>query len=142
MLHTDGVHAKLNHNRWTGPWTVTALITPGLCYCIALQGRRERVRREGTYNKAPDHTRPKSPRHEFSDEFDHFAWGPDIGLAAQVATRYRVLMDLWNGDIVDVTSMIIISDGSSSGNAWTSSHPYNGAWRGPRSTGAVSPARP
>ena len=38
-LHNDCVHVKLTHERWTGPWTVTAVITPGLCYRVTLQGR-------------------------------------------------------------------------------------------------------
>ena len=35
-LHNDCVHVKLTHDRWTGPWTVTAVITPGLCYRVTL----------------------------------------------------------------------------------------------------------
>ena len=45
VLHKDCVHVKLTHGGWTGPWTVTAMITLGLGYHITLQGRRERVRR-------------------------------------------------------------------------------------------------
>ena len=49
-LYNDCVHPKLTHDRWTGPWTVTAVITPGLCYRVTLQGRRERVRRAAAYS--------------------------------------------------------------------------------------------
>ena len=35
-LYNDCVHPKLTHDRWTGPWTVTAVITPGLCYRVTL----------------------------------------------------------------------------------------------------------
>ena len=35
-LHNDCVNVKLNHERWTGPWTVAVVITPGLCYCVLL----------------------------------------------------------------------------------------------------------
>ena len=31
LLHNDCVHVKLTQDRWTGSWTVTAVITPGLC---------------------------------------------------------------------------------------------------------------
>ena len=57
-LHNDCVHTKLTHDRWTGPWTVTAIITPGLCYRVTLQGRRERVRRTAASHIKPYHLRP------------------------------------------------------------------------------------
>ena len=52
-LYNDCVHPKLTHDRWTGPWTVTAVITPGLCYRVTLHGRRERVRRAATSHIKP-----------------------------------------------------------------------------------------
>ena len=72
---------KLTHDRWTGPWTVTAVITPGLCYRVTLQQRRERVRRAAASHIKPYHLRPPSLRHDFGDDDTHFAWGPDLGLA-------------------------------------------------------------
>ena len=44
-LHNDYAHVRLTLDRWTGPWTVAAVITPGLRYCVTLQRRREIVRR-------------------------------------------------------------------------------------------------
>ena len=82
ILHTEDVHVKLTHDRWTGPWTVTAVITPRLFYRVTLQGRRERVRRATTSHVKPYHTRPQSRRHDFSDEYAYCAWGPELGLAA------------------------------------------------------------
>ena len=73
---------KLTHDRWIGPWTITAVITPGLCYRVNLQGRREIVRRAAASHIKPYPLRPPSLRHEFGDKYAHFAWGPDIGLAA------------------------------------------------------------
>ena len=81
-LHNDCVHTKLTHDRWTGPWTVTAVITPGLCYRVTLQGRRERVRRAAASHIKPYHLRPQSLHHDFGDEYAHFAWGPDLRLVA------------------------------------------------------------
>ena len=81
-LHNDSVRTKLTHGRWTGPCTVTAVITPGLCYRVTLQGRRERVRRAAASHIKPYHLRPSSLRHDFGDEYAHFAWGPDLGLVA------------------------------------------------------------
>ena len=76
-LHNDCVYVKLTLDRWTGPWTVTAVITPGLCYRATLQGRRERVRRAAASYIKPYNLRPSSLRHDFGDEYSHFAWGPD-----------------------------------------------------------------
>ena len=94
-LHNDYVHTKLTHDRWTGPWTVTAVITPGLCYRVTLQGRRERVRRAAASHLKPYHLRPQSLRHDFGDEYAHFAWGPDLGLMADstLASPLYTLVD-------------------------------------------------
>ena len=81
-LHNDCIHVKLTHDRWTGPWTVTAVITPGLCYHVTLQGRRERVRQAAASHIKPYHLRPPPLRHDLGDEYAHFAWGPDLGLGA------------------------------------------------------------
>ena len=64
-LHNDCAHVKLTHDRWTGPRTVTAMMTPGLCYHVTLQGRRERVRRAAASHIKPYHLRPPSLRHDF-----------------------------------------------------------------------------
>ena len=74
-LHNDYVYAKLTHDRWRGPWTVTAVITTGLCYRVNLQGRREIVRRAAASHIKPYHLWPPSLRHDLSDEYAHFAWG-------------------------------------------------------------------
>ena len=94
-LHNDCVHTKLTHDRWTGPWTVTAVITPGLCYRVTLQGRRERVRRTAASHIKPYYLRPLSLRHDFGDEYAHFAWGPDLGLVADstLASPLYTLVD-------------------------------------------------
>ena len=81
-LYNDCVHTKLTHDRWTGPWTVTVVITPGLCYRVTPQGRRERVRRAAASHIKPYYLRPPSLHHDFGDEYAHFAWGPDLGLVA------------------------------------------------------------
>ena len=81
-LYNDCIHTKLTHGRWTGPWTVTTVITPGLCNRVTLQGRRERVRRAAASHIKPYYLRPSSLRHEFGDEHAYFAWGPDLGLVA------------------------------------------------------------
>ena len=81
-LHNDCVHVKLTHERWTGPWTVTAVITSGLCYRVTLQGGRERVRRAPASHIKPHHLRPPVLRHDFGEKYAHFAWGPDLGLGA------------------------------------------------------------
>ena len=80
-LHNDNVYVKLTHGRWTGPWTVSAMMTSGLCYLVTLQGRRERVRRAAASHIKPYHLRPPPLRHDFGDEDAHFVSSPDVGLA-------------------------------------------------------------
>ena len=94
-LHNDCVHTKLTHARWTGSWIVTAVITPGLCYRITLQGRRERVRRAAASHIKPYYLRPLSLRHDFGDEYAHFAWRADLGLVADstLASLLYTLVD-------------------------------------------------
>ena len=94
-LHNDCVYVKLTHDRWTGPWTVSAVITPGLCYRVTPQGRRERVRRAAASHIKPYHLRPQPLRHDFSDEYAHFSWGPDLGFgaASTLASPVYTLVD-------------------------------------------------
>ena len=94
-LHNDCVHVKLTHERWTGPWTVTAAITPGLCYRVTLQARRERVRRATASHIKPHHLRPPVLRYNFGDEYAHFVWGPDLelGAALTLASPLYTLVD-------------------------------------------------
>ena len=95
VLHNDCVHVNLTHDRWTGPWTVTAVMTPGLCYCVTLQGRREGVRRAAASHIKPYHLRPPSLRHDFGKEYAHFACGPGLGLAvaSTLASPIYTLVD-------------------------------------------------
>ena len=81
-LHNDCVHVKLTHERWTKPWIITSMITPGLCYRVTFPGRRERVWRAAASHIKPYPLRPPPLRHDFGDEYAHFAWGHDLGLGA------------------------------------------------------------
>ena len=94
-LHKDCVHVKLAHDRWKGLWTVTAVITPGTCYRLTVTGTRKRVRRVAAFYIKSHHRRPPSLRHEFGDEYAHFALGSDLGLAAAstLASPIYSLMD-------------------------------------------------
>ena len=94
-LQNECFHVKLTHDRWTGPWTLTAVITPGLCYRVTLQGRRERVRRAAASHTKPYHLRPLPLRYDFGNEYAHSAWGPDLGLgaASTLASPFYTLVD-------------------------------------------------
>ena len=94
-LQNDCVHGILTHDRWTRPWAVTAVITPGLCYRVTLQRRRERARRAAASHIKPYHLRPPPLRHDFGDEYAHFAWGPDLrlGAASTLASPLYTLVD-------------------------------------------------
>ena len=87
-LQNDCVHVKLTHDRWTKPWTVTAVITPGLCYRVTLLRRRERVRRAAASYIKPIRLRPPSL-------YAHFSWSPGLGLgaASTLASSLYTLVD-------------------------------------------------
>ena len=63
------VHVKLTHDRWIGPKTVTAVITPDMCYRVTLQGRRKKVRRAAASHINSYHLRPPPLRHDFTVNF-------------------------------------------------------------------------
>ena len=94
-LGNEGVHRKLVHEKWTGPWTVTAVITPGLCYQVVLNGRQIRERKTSASHLKPYHVRPVGIRHDFGDEYSHFAWEADLGqtLPSMVASPLYTLVD-------------------------------------------------
>ena len=76
------VHRKLVHVKWTGAWEFSAIITPGLCCHVVLNGRQVRETRAAASHIKPFHVRPSWLRHGFGDEYAHFAWDADLGLAA------------------------------------------------------------
>ena len=80
MMAREGIHHKLAHEHWTGPWEVTEVVLPGLSY-ITMNGRGIRRRRASAANIKMFHLRPDDLRHDFENEFAHLAWGIDFGLA-------------------------------------------------------------
>jgi len=92
-LSREGIHSKLAHEHWTGPWRVVRVIHPGLSYAVHLNGRCIRKRMVSVADIKPFHERPVELRHAFEDEFAHLAWGPDIGLA-EVSTAAAPLYTL------------------------------------------------
>ena len=80
-LHRDGVHPKLSHDHFTGPWTVVNVVRAGLSFTVRLNGRHIRQRTVVASDIKPFYSRPLHLRHPFEDEFSHFVWAPDLGLA-------------------------------------------------------------
>ena len=74
----EGTRAKLAHERWTGPWRVTAIERQGIRYQATMSGRRTRRRTVSATNIKAFHDRPEHLRHAFEDEFAHLAWGADL----------------------------------------------------------------
>ena len=79
-LWHEGVYRKLVHQKWT--WKVSTIMTLGLCYHVVLNGRQVRERRAAASHIKPFYVRPSWLRHDFGDEYAHFAWDADLGLAA------------------------------------------------------------
>ena len=94
-LAREGIHAKLAHEHWTGPWRVTAIEQPGLSYQATLRGRRIRGRVVAAASMKIFHERPERLRHDFEVDFAHLAWGADLGLAgiSTVAVPLYTLTD-------------------------------------------------
>jgi len=81
-LHRDGVHPKLAHEHFTGPWEVVNVTQRGLIFTVRLNGRQVRQRNIAPSDIKPYHRRPLELRHAFSEEFASTAWSADLGLAA------------------------------------------------------------
>ena len=79
-LGRGGIHAKLVHEHWTGPWRTTPVEQPGLSYRATMRGRRIRGRGGLAAKLKIFHERPEHMRHDFEDEIAHLAWGADLGL--------------------------------------------------------------
>ena len=82
---------KLTHDRWTEPWTVTAVIIPELCYRVTLQRRRERVRRAAASHIKLYRLGPQSLRRDFGDEYTLFALG--LAAASTLSSPMYTLVD-------------------------------------------------
>ena len=68
----EGIHHKLVHEHWTGPWEVTEVVLPGLSYIVTMNWRGIRRRRA---------SRSDDLRHDFENEFAHLAWVVEFGFA-------------------------------------------------------------
>ena len=78
--HRDRRGMKLQHELYTGPWKVSAVLQQGLSVQVSMRGRRQRDRRVSLADVKPFHTRPLSLRHSLADEFSQRAWTADFGL--------------------------------------------------------------
>ena len=96
--------------------------------------RRERVRRAAASHIKPYYLRPPSLRPDFGDEYAHFAWGSDLGLAVDstLASPLYTLVDRCtiqlpngpgSGDAADAISTIPSQGLSQKVNARTAFHP-------------------
>ena len=92
-LSREGVRSKLAHEHWTGPWRVVRTVHPRLSYAVHLNGGSIMRRIVSAADIKPFHDRPVELRHAFEDDFAHFVWGPDIGLA-KVSTAAAPLYTL------------------------------------------------
>lgn len=94
-LYRDGVHPKLAHDHFTGPWVVVNVVRVGLSFTVRLHGRHVRQRTVAASDIKRFYSRPLDLRLPFEDEFSHFVWGPDLGLVAEsvVAAPLYTLTD-------------------------------------------------
>lgn len=70
-LSREGIHPKLAHEHWTGPWVVTKVLQPDLSFTVRMNGRKIRQRTISEANVKPFYLRPIHLRHDFEDEFSH-----------------------------------------------------------------------
>lgn len=76
--HREGRGMKLQHEVYTGPWTVTDVLQTGLSVEVQMRGRKIRSRRVSTANIKPYHVRPPALRQPLADEFAVQGWGADF----------------------------------------------------------------
>ena len=106
-LRRDGVHPKLAHDHFTGPWKVVIVVTAGLSFMVRLHGRHVRQRTMAASDIKPFYSRPLELRLPFEVEFSHFVWGPDLGLVEDsvVASPLYTLIDRRTSPGVGETSV-------------------------------------
>ena len=73
VMARKGIHHKLAHENWTGPWEITEVVLPGLSYTVAMNARGIRRRRESAVNTKLSLLRPDDLRHDFENQFAHLA---------------------------------------------------------------------
>ena len=89
-LHWMGRGKKLEHERWSGPWTIKTVLQQGLSVEVEMEGRHLRRRKVPTSLVKPFYSRPIDLRHPMADEFALQAWLADFGLL-QRSTAARPL---------------------------------------------------
>ena len=73
----EGYGAKLHHEKYTGPWSITRVLMTGLSVEVELRGRKTRKRTVATSALKPFTVRPPDLRHTIEDEFAQYAWEAD-----------------------------------------------------------------
>ena len=150
-LGRDGIHAKLVHEHWTGPWRIPSIEQPGLRYQATMSGRRIRGRVVAAANVKVFHERPEHLRHDVEDEFAHLGWGADVGLGSTstmavplcTLTDRKALRDSergWDGHHKDRYQSGAGSDGSRRRRSGTASHRCNWTFSSPYGRRTTTPA--
>ena len=73
----EGYGTKLHHEKYTGPWSTTRVLTTGLSVEVKLRGRKTRKRTVATSALKPFTVRPPDLRHSIEDELAQYAWEAD-----------------------------------------------------------------
>ena len=95
LRHRDRRGMKLQHDVYTGPWTVVEVLEKGLSVQVEMRGLKQRSRRVSVADVKPFHVRPVHLRHSIADEFAQYAWGPDLKLpeSSELLPTYQSLAD-------------------------------------------------
>eukprot|EP00752_Nemacystus_decipiens_P017631 g15802.t1 len=80
LKHRDHRGMKLQHDAYTGPWTVVEVLEKGLSVQVEMKGLRPRSRRVSVADVKPFHVRPVRLRHDIANEFAQHVWGADFKL--------------------------------------------------------------
>ena len=95
LRHRDRHGMKLQHDVYTGPWTVVEVLERGLSVQVEMRGLKLRSRRVSVADVKPFHIRPVHLRHSIADEFAQYVWGPDLKLpeSSELLPAYQSLVD-------------------------------------------------
>ena len=93
--HRDRRGMKLQHDVYSGPWTVVEVLEPGLSVQVEMKGLRKRSRRVSVADVKPFHVRPVHLRHNIADEFAQYVWGADFKLpdSSELLPEYQSLVE-------------------------------------------------
>lgn len=97
VIHLNNNKGKFEHERWTSPWKVGAVLELGLNVEVQMGGRKAAIRRVLMDMIKPSQVKPPDLHHPIiACEFAEYIGGADVGLSnpSNVVTSLNTVVDL------------------------------------------------